>query len=311
MLKKIFKVDDPNAIRPAKVVEGSELAGCEPVSWKHCFDASKDVETPEGLFRVYVAGNLESARFVWVFLHGAGQCALVWALVASELKSQGHAVLAYDARGHGDTQCHDEKNLSRERQSLDCLLVVQTLVPAGKKICLVGHSMGGSIAVAAATAAPTVVAGLVVLDVVEGTAMASLSAIRKFVNSRPASFSSVAQAVRWAVDSGTIRSVDGARVSLPGQLRETSEGSWVWRTDLGASSDFWQGWYENMSAKFLAVLIPKLLMLAGMDRLDTPLVIGQMQGRFQLEILPACSHQLHEEAPKEVAAKLLKFSNRI
>lgn len=79
---------------------------------------------------------------------------------------------------------------------------------------------------------------------------------------------------------------------------------------MGASSDFWQGWYENMSNKFLSLIIPKLLILAGMDRLDTPLVIGQMQGKFQLEILTACGHQLHEEAPVDVASKLIKFANR-
>ena len=314
-MKKIFNTDDPNAIRPAKVVEGSELDGCSAVGWEHCFDCSRDVATSEGSFRVYLAGNLSSARFVWVLLHGAGQSSLVWSLLSSELRcNSAGAVVAYDARGHGDTRCADEQNLSRERMAQDCVLVLQQVLllqEEGKQICLVGHSMGGSTAVAVAALLPKNVSGLVVMDVVEGTAMASLSAIRKFVNSRPASFASVAQAVRWAVDSGTIKSLDSARISVPGQLRQTEEGVWVWRTDVGASSEFWQGWYENMSAKFLAITKPKMLMLAGMDRLDTPLVIGQMQGKFQLEIFPACSHQLHEEAPKEVCAKLLKFANRI
>ena len=32
--------------------------------------------------------------------------------------------------------------------------------------------------------------------------------------------------------------------------------------------------------------MPKLLLLAGTDRLDRVLTIGQMQGRFQLALLP-------------------------
>ena len=44
--------------------------------------------------------------------------------------------------------------------------------------------------------------------------------------------------------------------------------------------------YEGMSALFLGVRAPKLLLLAGTDRLDRDLTIGQMQGRFQLALLP-------------------------
>ena len=47
-----------------------------------------------------------------------------------------------------------------------------------------------------------------------------------------------------------------------------------------------QGWYEGLSDAFLGVKVPKVLMLAGTDRLDRTLTIGQMQGRFQLVLLP-------------------------
>ena len=37
---------------------------------------------------------------------------------------------------------------------------------------------------------------------------------------------------------------------------------------------------------YLSVTAPKILMLAGTDRLDKPLTIGQMQGKFQMSLLP-------------------------
>lgn len=40
---------------------------------------------------------------------------------------------------------------------------------------------------------------------------------------------------------------------------------------------------------FLSVRVPKLLMLAGTDRLDKTLLIGQMQGKFQMALLPKVS----------------------
>ena len=37
-------------------------------------------------------------------------------------------------------------------------------------------------------------------------------------------------------------------------------------------------WFKDLSSKFLASRAGKLLLLAGTDRLDKPLMIGQMQG---------------------------------
>ena len=47
-----------------------------------------------------------------------------------------------------------------------------------------------------------------------------------------------------------------------------------------------RGWYEGLSEAFLGFKGPKVLMLAGTDRLDRALTIGQMQGRFQMVVLP-------------------------
>lgn len=56
---------------------------------------------------------------------------------------------------------------------------------------------------------------------------------------------------------------------------------WRWRTDLGATQPFWEGWFVGLSKKFLGARGGKLLLLAGTDRLDTELTIGQMQGEYR------------------------------
>lgn len=63
-------------------------------------------------------------------------------------------------------------------------------------IILVGHSMGGAVAVRAASLIPNL-CGLGVIDVVEGTAMDALTSMQSFLRSRPSSFSSISQAVEW------------------------------------------------------------------------------------------------------------------
>jgi protein phosphatase methylesterase 1 len=50
-------------------------------------------------------------------------------------------------------------------------------------------------------------------------------------------------------------------------------------------------------------------MLAGTDRLDKELTIGQMQGKFQLVVLPT-GHTIQEDDPKKTAAALIQFLKR-
>ena len=49
-----------------------------------------------------------------------------------------------------------------------------------------------------------------------------------------------------------------------------------------------------MSGKFLATRAARLLVLAGTERLDNELMIGQMQGKFQLAVIPGVGHMLQE-----------------
>ena len=76
-------------------------------------------------------------------------------------------------------------------------------VPA-PPVVIVGHSMGGAIAVRlSAERKMTSQAGLVVIDVVEGTAMDNLGYVHIFLRGRPKIFKSVTEAIEWTVRSGS------------------------------------------------------------------------------------------------------------
>lgn len=90
---------------------------------------------------------------------------------------------------------------------------------------LVGHSMGGGLAVwAAASRQISGLDGVVVIDVVEGTALAALPHMKAVLNSRPKQFRSVEEAVGWAVRSGMCKSKEAAGVSVPSQLHQVMLG---------------------------------------------------------------------------------------
>jgi protein phosphatase methylesterase 1 (EC 3.1.1.-) (PME-1). len=61
--------------------------------------------------------------------------------------------------------------------------------------------------------------------------------------------------------------------------KNVEEESYCWRIDLSQTEPYWTGWFQGLSCLFLSSPVQaKLLLLAGIDRLDKALTIGQMQG---------------------------------
>ncbi|XP_060576401.1 protein phosphatase methylesterase 1-like [Ruditapes philippinarum] len=340
-----------------------------PVYWDNYFEKELNVQVGENVFRVYECGTEGP---VLLFLHGGGFSALSWAALCGSLsKLIACRCTAVDLRGHGDSVTTDETTLSADVLSSDVGDIVKELYGENAPpVILIGHSMGGAIAVHTGVRGliPSL-AGLVVIDVVEGTALEALSSMQNFLRGRPKVFKSLEQAIEWCVRSGQVRNVDSARVSMVGQVKrvdtnetasselehqhedhiihnasetiaeeeeeggestgqssstanqcstqqksdnefkkpETPEIQYTWRIDLGRTEPYWRGWFEGLSNKFLSVEVPKLLLLAGVDRLDKDLTIGQMQGKFQMQVLPKSGHAVHEDVPEQVAEVLATF----
>ena len=98
------------------------------------------------------------------------------------------------------------------------------------------------------------------------------------------------------------------------QLREASDeasGSHLrWRTDVAKTRPHWDGWYAGLSKLFVEVKTPKLLLLAGTDRLDVDLTVAQMQGKFQMVVFPNASHATHEDEPGATSVGVAGFIER-
>ena len=80
-----------------------------------------------------------------------------------------------------------------------------------------------------------------VIDVVEGTAMASLKHMGTILERRPSRFRSYDEAIDWALHSGTVHNPEAVKLSLPSQLTQLKDGSVVWKTDLASSAQYWKG----------------------------------------------------------------------
>ncbi|CAK5269955.1 unnamed protein product [Mycena citricolor] len=294
--------------------------------------------------RVYYTPPDQAGGTVLVCHHGAGYSGLSFACLAKEIAgmTKGECgVLALDARRHGKTKSLPEGSKEDEDLSIDILVddlveIISTVFPdasAAPSLLLIGHSMGGSVVT---RACPRIqerkfrVTGVAVLDVVEGSAMEALPHMQNLLNSRPDGFDSVENAVEWQPRQSTIHT-PRAYLYLPSshqhqrhpRLDSPSFGEHRCgrRRRIGPASsgslkngyltDKRVGWFSGLSAAFLAARTARLLLLAGTDRLDKPLMIAQMQGKFQMIVAGGgVGHLLHEDNPTHIADILVEFWRR-
>lgn len=238
---------------------------------------------------------------LFVMHHGAGSSGLSFAALSSEIRKRlpSAGILSPDARGHGSTVITDgtELDLKLDVLTEDLFSVIQLTKtqmswPELPPIILIGHSLGGAVVTDLAKSGKlgNALLGYGVLDVVEGSAMDALQSMLTYLSTRPTGFASLQSGIDWHIRSRTVRNSVSARTSVPALLVYDDSidptRPWRWRTDLAATQPFWEGWFVGLSKKFLEARGGKLLLLAGTDRLDTELTIGQMQGTLTLLSFP-------------------------
>jgi len=123
---------------------------------------------------------------------------------------------------------------------------------------------------------------------------------------RPVGTDSISEEGEADQEEAEFRRPEPVHLPEPPQTLSGKE-SYRWRIDLARTESHWAGWFQGLSARFLAGPSAKLLLLAGVDRLDRELTVGQMQGKFQLQVLPQVGHTVHEDSPDRVAEVIASF----
>jgi pimeloyl-ACP methyl ester carboxylesterase len=256
--------------------------------------------------RVYAATGgrpFDAAKPVVIFVHGAGSDHTVWQLPARWFAWHGHSVLAVDLPGHGRSEGRALESVPEQAQWL-----VRVMDAAGvAHAAIVGHSMGGAIALEAAAALPERASRIALL----GTA-AEIAVNAELLDAARAAPERAYQMMTAWAHSPVARMggnpvpglwMTGGALAL---LARNAPG--VLHTDLAACAAWTTG-----PAAAARVRCPALVIIATRDVM-TPARSGAELARLipgsRAVTLPDCGHMLLAEQPDATLDALIGFFAR-
>jgi len=197
--------------------------------------------------------------------HGGGQTRHAWKGAGETLGQSGYHVVAFDARGHGDSDWAPPNAYRPDDMVDDLCCVIDAL--GGKRPILVGASMGGAVSLLAVGEGKVDAAALVLVDMAPRIEPEGRRQIQEFMNQKPEGFDSleeVAEAIaNYQPHRKRPRTLDG----LAKNVRLGADGKYHWHWDparrAGWRND--EGHRERLSACADRLTLPTLLVRGGLS----------------------------------------------
>ncbi|MDX9687691.1 alpha/beta fold hydrolase [Halopseudomonas formosensis] len=259
---------------------------------------------------------------VLILLHGGLEHARVWDQLARQLCSDWHVVVP-DLRGHGDSEWSGGGAYSIVDMVPDLAALLAEL--GEPVIHLVGHSLGGNVAIHYTALFPQQVARLCVIEGLGFSPEARarrdrrsrLEQLRQWVEKarevdlrRPRGYASIAEAVARLREHDPLLSPELASQVCEHGMRINERGLWQWKYDprvraSGPSevaspepSDLWR-----------AIECPVLLMYGEQSWASNPEKDGRLRhfARARLVTVAQAGHNLHHHQPEVFLAHLQRF----
>jgi len=272
----------------------------------HCIAVPAHASTHPGAKAAPEQGESASpAKPSLIFLHGIGGRASGWAAIQQTCAQAGHASLAWDMPGYGNSPSIEPFTFDGLADALAALMDARGLQQA----VLVGHSMGGMVALQMWARHPERVAGLV------------LAASSPAFGHGSGDFQQAFLAQRLAPLEAGKSMADVADNLVPTMLAPAYAGPGLaqakacmgsilpaaYKAALGALVQFEQ------RAVLPTITVPTLCLAAEHDRTASPAVVQRMAEKIpgaQTQCLNGVGHLMTFEQPDSFANALLPFLQR-
>ena len=167
-----------------------------------------------------------------ILSHGGGQTRHAWARTARILAESGHHVIAYDHRGHGDSQRSADGDYRFVRFGEDLLELVRQLDPERAKPVIVGASLGGLSGLIAEMIQPGTFSAIVLVDIIPEMDADGVDRIQGFMAHRlDDGFGSLEEAAASVAAYLPNRTRPPSAEGLRKNLRLGTDGRWRWHWD--------------------------------------------------------------------------------
>ena len=249
-----------------------------------------------------------------VLQHGGGQTRHAWKGAGETLGKAGYRVVAFDARGHGDSDWAAADAYGSDYMVEDLCCVIDAF--GAEKPILVGASMGGGVSLLAVGEGTVDASALVLVDTGPHLEPEGRREIMEFMNQKPEGFDSleeVAEAIaNYQPHRPRPRTLDG----LAKNVRLAPNGKYKWHWDP-ARRQAWRNeteYRERLSACADNLSLPTLLVRGGLSN-----VLSEEGARLFLEQVPHAeyvevgnaAHMVAGDRNDNFAGAVIEFLGRV
>jgi pimeloyl-ACP methyl ester carboxylesterase len=279
--------------------------------------------TPDPMFRVRGAHGVTLAGDRWgpesgplvVLLHGGGQTRHAWKNTGRHLGEQGYHTIAYDARGHGDSDWAPDGEYLQGRMVDDLVAIIEE-AGRGRRPVLVGASLGGGVSLSAVGEGRIAATALVMVDIAPRIEPEGVAKIRDFMFSAPDGFASLDEVADAIAAYQPHRSRPSDLSGLAKNVRLGSDGRYRWHWDpafmeRGRDLTARQRQHEHNARN---VTVPILLVRGALSD-----IVSEEGARQFLELCPHAeyvnvtdaSHMVAGDRNDIFAESVIEFLNRV
>ena len=193
--------------------------------------------TPDPMHRWRGSGGISIAGDSWgnpegplvLLQHGGGQTRHAWKQAGEALGGAGYHAVAFDARGHGDSDWSPDGVYGQDIMVEDLLCVIEQL--GRRRPVLVGASMGGGTSLVAIGEDRVDATALVLVDIAPRIEPEGVQRIGAFMRQKPEGFDSLEEVAAAIASYQPHRKPPKDLAGLAKNLRMGANGKYRWHWD--------------------------------------------------------------------------------
>lgn len=277
------------------------------------------VDSSSRIARLPTADGIELSVETWgaegapvlLFAHGFGQTRGAWSGSAATLAAEGCRCVAFDSRGHGESDRLASGDYHIEQFATD---LVQVAGAQPQRPVLVGASMGGLLGlVVAGEVRPAPFRALVLVDITPRWEAAGVERILAFMQAHPQGFASYTEAAEAISTYLPQRRERKTEDQLRPLLRQGADGRLRWHWDpallAGVVNDS-ERYQPRLMTAAAAVNVPVLLLSGGRSDVVSRATVEeflQLVPHARHVELPAATHMLAGDANDAFTREIATF----